>query len=81
MDGTKTSSFDPLSIANITSSVITVSGLILLGIMTYTIAKKKSDTKTKRTADWHTDMNVKFSLAYLGAILIAIGFGVGHVFD
>jgi len=80
MDGPE-STFNPLSIANISSSVIVVVGLILLGIMTYLIAKNASDTKTQRTKEWHSTMNSYYSFAYVGVLSIVIGFGMGYVFD
>lgn len=73
--------FNPMSFVNVTSSMITLLGVIVLGLTVFHIARKKSTTSVRRTAEWHRDMNSLYSFAYLGAIAILVAFALGYAFD
>jgi hypothetical protein len=72
--------FNPVSTVNVISGFMTMLGLLLLGFASYSIAKQHQSGKDSTPARIRT-LNVMWSMAYGGVIIVLLGFAMAYAYD
>jgi plastocyanin domain-containing protein len=72
--------FNPVSTVNLISGFMTVLGLLLLGFASYSIAKQHKSGKDSTPARIRA-LNILWSMAYGGVLIVLLGFAMAYAYD